>query len=209
MTDLPNGAYEGVPGQEIVVHVPGVVLTAAEAATGSGLPVATLNLVPPKWLLIGGGLAAGAVMQLTGFDMRWVLWGAIALVFAIIVGAIVTRWLNGRIGRARTEHRFGAQALDWRLDETEVRQTGPFLDMALPWTAFVHVLDEPRGFVFVMSPVNALFLPRRLLSEQQQAAIRELIDRARDRGLIGNTPADLLPPWDLVRESVRERYQPF
>ena len=53
---------------------------------------------------------------------------------------------------------------------------------------------------------NVMILPRRLLSEAQQADVRGLIDRARDRGLIGDMPAAQMPSWDLIRDSVRERY---
>ncbi|WGM32614.1 YcxB family protein [Brevundimonas sp. NIBR11] len=192
---------------EIVVAVPGVLLGPDEAAFDrSETPI---NLMAPKWVLIGVPFAAGAVIQLLHVPMRPIWIGAVLLVVLLaLVAGLWRLWAfwSMRGQRRFTDTRFGGQALDWRLDETEVRQTGPFVDTAVPWTAFVHVLDQPRAFVFCLSETNVMILPRRLLSKAQQADLRELIDRARDRGLIGDTPADLLPSWDLIRDGVRERY---
>lgn len=197
------------PTHEIVVTVPGVFLGPNEAVFDH--PGPPINLMAPKWVLITVPLVIGMVIQLFRVPMRPVWIGAV--LFIGVVALAVALWKLWAFWRTRAQRdfarsRFGGQSLDWRLDETEVRQTGPFLDTVVPWSAFVHVLDQPRAFVFILSGTNVMILPRRLLSEAQQAAIRSLIDRARDRGLIGDTPADLMLPWDLIRDSVRERYAP-
>ena len=197
------------PTCEIVVTVPGVFLGPDEAVFDH--PGSPINLTAPKWLLIGAPFAVGMLIQLLHLPMR-ALWIGAAAVLGLVALAVVLwkLWAFWRTRAARefARSRFGGQALDWRLDETEVRQTGPFLDTVVPWSAFVHVLDQPGAFVFVLSGSNVMILPRRLLSEGQQADIRELIDRARDRGLIGDMPAELMPSWDLIRDGVRERYAP-
>ncbi len=198
---------EDAPEQEVVVTVRGVFLGPNEAVFDH--PGKTIDLTAPKWVLIGVPFAVGAVIQIFRIPMRPVWIGAALLVGLIALVCVVWKlWAFWRT-RARREFartRFGGQLLDWRLDETEVRQTGPFIDMVVPWSAFVHVLDQPRAFIFLLSASNVLILPRRLLSEAQQRDVRALIDRARDRGLIGDMPAELMPPWDLIRDGVRERY---
>lgn len=194
---------------EIVVTVPSVFLGPDEDVFNR--PGAPVNLIVPKWVLIGAPFVAGAVIQLYRVPMQ-PIWTGILMLAGLIVG-VVGLWRlwslwRGRAWRSAAATRFGGQALDWRLDETETRQTGPFIDIAVPWTAFVHVLDQPKAFVFCLSKSNVMILPRRLLSDAQQTDVRGLIDRARDRGLIGDMPADLMPPWDLVRDAVRERYAP-
>ena len=194
---------------EIVVTVPGVFLGPGEAVFDH--PGAPINLMAPRWVLIGVPFAIGAVLQLFRVPMRPIWIGAALLVVIIALAAGLWRlWALWRMRGPRdfARSRFGGQSLDWRLDETEVRQTGPFMDTVVPWSAFVHVLDQPRAFVFVLSGSNVMILPRRLLSDAQQTDMRALIDRARDRGLIGDMPADLMPPWELIRDSVRERYAP-
>ncbi|MES2861596.1 MAG: YcxB family protein [Pseudomonadota bacterium] len=198
---------DGEATHEIVVTVPNVLLQPGEAVFDR--PGPTINLAAPKWVLIGVPFVAGAVIQLLRMPMRPIWIGAAMLVVVIAVaGGLWRLWAFWQTRGIRdfARSRFGGQALDWRLDETEVRQTGPFLDTAVPWSAFVHVLDQPKAFVFVLWGSNVMILPRRLLSEAQQADVRDLIDRARDRGLIGDMPAHLMPPWDLIRDGVRERY---
>ena len=198
---------EDTPGHEVVVTVPGVFLGPDEAVFDH--PGTPINLMAPKWVLIGVPFAIGAVIQLFRVPMRPVWIGA--ALFVGVIALVVVLWKLWAFWRTRARRefarsRFGGQSLDWRLDETEVRQTGPFIDTVVPWSAFVHVLDQPRGFVFILSGTNVMILPRRLLSEAQQADVRALIDRARYRGLIGDMPAELMPPWDLIRDGVRERY---
>lgn len=198
---------EDAPGHEVVVTVPGVFFGPDEAVFDHlGTPI---NLMAPKWVLIGVPFAIGAVIQLFRVPMRPVWIGA--ALFVGVIALVVVLWKLWAFWRTRARRefarsRFGGQSLDWRLDETEVRQTGPFIDTVVPWSAFVHVLDQPRAFVFILSGTNVMILPRRLLSEAQQADVRALIDRARARGLIGDMPAELMPPWDLIRDGVRERY---
>lgn len=200
---------DGEPTREIVVTVPGVLLDPDEAVFDH--PGSPINLMAPKWVLVGVPIVIGTLIQLFRVPMG-PIWISAAL-FLGLIALVVVLWKLRDLSRTRTmrtfaRSRFGGQALDWRLDETEVRQTGPFLDTVVPWSAFVHVLDQPKAFVFVLSGTTVMILPRRLLSEAQQANVRTLIDRARDRGLIGDMPADLMPPWDLIRDAVRERYAP-
>ena len=197
------------PTHEIVVTVPGVLLGPDEAVFDH--PGSPISLMAPKWVLIGVPLVIGMLIQLFRVPMRPIWIGA--AMFVGVIALVVILWRLWAFWRTRAvrdfaRSRFGGQSLDWRLDESEVRQTGPFLDTVVPWSAFVHVLDQPRAFVFVLSGTNVMILPRRLLSEAQQMDVRALIDRARDRGLVGDMPADLMPPWDLIRDSVRERYAP-
>ncbi len=200
---------ESAPGREVVVTVPGIFLEPSEAVFDH--PRTPINLMAPKWVLIGVPFAIGAVIQLFRVPMRPVWIGG--ALFIGVIALVVVLWKLWAYWRTRAQRefarsRFGGQSLDWRLDETEVRQTGPFIDTVVPWSAFVHVLDQPRAFVFILSATKVMILPRRLLSEAQQTDMRALIDRARDRGLIGDMPAELMPPWDQIRDGVRERYAP-
>lgn len=190
------------------VEVTGVTLTPdeavvpgplGEAGPGIGARIGPADWSRWKWPLILGLMALGAAWRWLGLDFVWIWAGAVALVGGLALWAAGSRLQARREGMRHLDSRSGGQTLDWRLDAVEVRQTGPFLDSAMPWTAFQHVIDGPQAFVFVLGPYSCLVLPKRELGEAQAAGVRALIDHARDRGLIGRTAAELLPSWAELR----------
>lgn len=186
------------------VRVQGVTLRPEEAAVSGPLGETGAVIGPAdwgrwKWPMILGLMGLGAAWRGLGLDFIWIWAGAVALIGGLVLWVVWSRVQAGRVGARHLDSRSGGQALDWRLDAVEVRQTGPFLDSVMPWTAFQHVIDGPTGFIFVLGPYSYLVLPRRVLDADQAAGVRALIDHARDRGLIGRTPAELLPTWEDLR----------
>lgn len=185
------------------VRVEGVTLRPEEAAVFGPLAEGGAVTGPAwgwwKWPMILGLMGLGAAWRGLGLDFVWIWAGAVALVGGLVLWVVWSRIQARRLGVWHLDSRSGGQALDWLLDAVQVRQTGPFLDSAMPWTAFQHVIDGQTGFVFVLGPYSFLVLPRRVLSEDQVAGVRALIDHARDRGLIGKTPPELLPSWEDLR----------
>lgn len=88
---------------------------------------------------------------------------------------------------ARTAKAAPASGMDWRWT---ISNEGLKFESALQtnwtdWRAIKAVQEERDRFVFLLLPGNNPVLPKRLLAEDQLAAVRTLVAEARSRGVLG------------------------
>lgn len=69
----------------------------------------------------------------------------------------------------------GGMVSDWTIDETGLAFGTPTASSRVSWEGIKAVREEKDRIVFLMTPGANPFLPKRQLSEEQQAALRRLV----------------------------------
>lgn len=82
----------------------------------------------------------------------------------------------------------GAEADDWFIDAQGVRTESPSLNWSSPWSGFADVRESTTVIHFILTPTLVMVLPKRVLTDEQLAAIRAHIAAARERGDIKGLP---------------------
>jgi len=94
----------------------------------------------------------------------------------------------GAYKKAYVEAPVGAEPCTFTFDDNGMHQAMSRGTSSYRWSAFVEVIDDARGFRLWMTPFMAVFLPSRFVSEPQAAALRDLIQAARERGDLKGAP---------------------
>jgi hypothetical protein len=76
----------------------------------------------------------------------------------------------------------GAEADDWFIDAQGVRTEAPSLKWSSPWSGFADVRESATVIHFILTPTLVMVLPKRVVSDEQLAAVRAHIAAARQRG---------------------------
>ncbi|GAA0629516.1 hypothetical protein GCM10009422_28730 [Brevundimonas kwangchunensis] len=129
--------------------------------------------------------------QLLPFAGLWVLavfvWSRASwhpeLTSAVSLTVIVTTflWLSVRSVLNRVTLQAARQApgggmlSDWTIDGTGLAFGTPVASSRIGWEGIKAVREEKDRFIFLMSPAANPVLPKRHLSEDQQAALRQLV----------------------------------
>jgi hypothetical protein len=76
----------------------------------------------------------------------------------------------------------GAEEDDWFIDAQGVSTDAPSLKWSSPWSGFADVRESLTVIHFILTPTLVMVLPKRVLSDEQLAAVRAHIAAARQRG---------------------------
>jgi hypothetical protein len=137
------------------------------------------RLVGPLGLLFLFVVALRHAPDQAGGLLTGVFAGTVAL--AGIIGATLN--LAYRHGRKRAP--LTASAVDWSLDENEIRLNAALFSSRLSWGAVTRVEEQRDRFVFQAPPDSSLILPKRALNADQLLHLRTLIAEVRASGRLG------------------------
>lgn len=173
-----------------VVRVPGVVLRGADL-NFTASPWSAVNRANNLRIFTAGVAMVAAIVIMGFFD-------AGSAQIAAVGGVLVFGWLvfiwqsNGPLmdayRAAYVETPVGRPGCDFEFDEAGMKQSGPGYTVVFAWDMFVEVVDDQTGFMLWMTPFSAVKLPIRFLDDEGVAALRVLIQQARERGLIKGVP---------------------
>lgn len=174
-----------------VVRVPGVVLRGADLNFAAS-PWPSINRANNLRIVTIGAAMIAAILVAGLFD-------AGSAQIAATGGVLLFCWLvfiwqsNGPMmdayRAAYVETPIGRAGCDFEFDEAGMKQTGPGYNVVFGWDMFVEVVDDQTGFMLWMTPFSAVKLPIRFLDDENIAALRTLVQQARDRGLIKGVSA--------------------
>jgi hypothetical protein len=121
----------------------------------------TVPIVYAQWRR--GGLAA--------INIPLVLLGLAPLVIIIVGPPLAARWAANRQLRTGPSAR-GVQQIgvaEWGLEVTGSMHTG-----VLPWSSVMKAVETPEFFLFFLSKIHPVFIPKRLLTDTEAAQVRQL-----------------------------------
>jgi len=124
-------------------------------------------------------LGLWSLAVLIAVEVFWNPWlnkmAALIVVATSVVWVGVALMVNRVTLKAAREAPGGGMVSDWTIDETGLAFGTPTTSSRVRWEGIKAVREEKDRFVFLLSPAGSPFLPKRCLSEDQQAVLRQLV----------------------------------
>ena len=128
------------------------------------LLIVSMNVIPTvsrQWRQ--GGLSA--------ISIPWLLLGLSPLVI-IIVGPPLAAWWAAKRHVASGPSMHGAQHVG--VAEWGLQVSGPMSNGTLKWSAVMKAIETPEFFLFFLSKLQPVYIPKRLLSDADTVSVRQL-----------------------------------